>query len=378
MAASSHAEAVTPVDDTLRRVAVGFRLAALAWMAALVVATLITDDEADTWVVVASMALATAWTMVTVFAAQRDDLLRSSAFLLGDVVVALLVTLAPIVSDAGDLYFGGYPLSTMFIVAYARGTAMALMVATLLGLIGFAAGFTVGRDATVTQALGNVLVFLATALVIGWAYGTLRERDARRRAAEEALATERELRARHETRADMANQLHDSVLQTLALIQAQSEDQEIRYLARRQERELRGLIRSWESRFEDGWRARIQGIADDVEDLFRIRVETACIGDGPMDPAMDSIAQATREALTNAAKHSGAEVVSLFAELNATHLTVLVKDAGRGFDRARAAESHGLQRSIEDRVSACGGTVAVRSAPGHGTEVEITVTREQA
>lgn len=366
---------IEPIDATLRRVAVGFRLAALAWMGALVVTTLITDETAIAWIVILSMALATLWTAATVVVSNRDDGLRASWFLLADIVVGLLVTLAPIVADAGDLFFGGYPLSTMFVAAYARGLAMALTVAGLLGVVGFTAGFTVGRDATVTQALGNVLVFLATALVIGWAYGTLRQRDERRRSAEAALAAERAARIRQEERSDMANQLHDSVLQTLALIQSRSDDQEVRYLARRQERSLRGLIRRWESPFEAGWRAALQDAADDVEDLFRVRVETAFVGDEPLDSGLEQVAAATREALINAAKHSGADVVSVFAEVSPAHVNVLVKDAGRGFTPGDASSSHGLRHSIEERIAGCGGTVAVRSAPGEGTEVEIVVPR---
>ncbi len=366
---------IAPIDDSLRRVAVGFRIASLAWMAALVVSTLLTDEQADRWIVAGSMVLATVWTIVTTVAATRDDALRSTWFLMTDVVVTLLVVVAPIVSDAGDIFFGGYPLSTMFVMAYARGTAMALVVATLLGVVGFAAGFTVGREATVTQAIGNVLVFIATGLVIGWAYSTLRERDAQRRSAEAALAEERTLRVRHEERSEMANQLHDSVLQTLALIQAQSDEQEVRYLARRQERELRSLIRRWESPFPEGWRVRIQGIADDVEDLFRIRVETACIGDGPVDDTLGAVADAAREALVNAAKHSGVDVVSLFAELTPQRVNVLVKDAGRGFDPADTTRSHGLRQSVEGRIARSGGKLDIRTSPGEGTEVEITVER---
>ncbi len=375
MATTTEPEVIEPIDRTLRRVAVGFRLAALGWMGALVITTLATDDEASTWMVVASMLLASAWTGVTVVVADRDDGLRTAWFLIADVVVGLLITLAPIVAQAGDLFFGGFPLSTMFVAAYARGLAMALTVAVLLGLVGFTAGFTVGREATVTQALGNLLVFVATALVIGWAYATLRKRDARRTHAEAALAEERTARVRHEERTEMANRLHDSVLQTLALIQSRADDQEVRYLARRQERELRQIIRRWESPFELGWRTALQDAADDVEDLFRIRVETAFVGDGPLDADLESVVAAAREAMTNAAKHSGAASVSLFSELSPHVVSVLVKDAGRGFDPDHQVASHGLRRSIEERIAGRGGRVVIRSEPGSGTEVEITLAR---
>jgi signal transduction histidine kinase/phage shock protein PspC (stress-responsive transcriptional regulator) len=188
------------------------------------------------------------------------------------------------------------------------------------------------------------------------------------------LGTERAERIRSQERADIAAQLHDSVLQTLALIQRNANSpREVTRLARGQERELRNLL--YGAREAAGQlEAELAGIAADVEDAYAIAVETVVVGDAPLDDALAAACAAAREALVNAAKHAGVLSVSLYAEVEDHTASVFVKDRGAGFDLAAIpADRQGVRGSIVARVERHGGRVQVRSAPGSGTEVEIVM-----
>jgi phage shock protein PspC (stress-responsive transcriptional regulator) len=196
------------------------------------------------------------------------------------------------------------------------------------------------------------------------------------------LGRERRERIRSEERADMAAHLHDSVLQTLALIQRHADSpQEARSLARRQERELRAwLYDDRRPAGEDGAPATLAGaldrLADEVEaDHHAIEVDVVVVGDCPLDPGVEALVKAAREAVVNAAKHSGSPEVSVYAEVTGDRVEAFVRDRGKGFDPAAVDEDrHGISRSIVSRMARHGGRAAVHSAPGEGTEVSLTVT----
>jgi signal transduction histidine kinase len=196
------------------------------------------------------------------------------------------------------------------------------------------------------------------------------------------LVEERQARTRAEERADLAARVHDSVLQTLALIQRRATDpHEVVTLARAQERELRSWL--FEGRppgqpfAEDATlSAAVQRIQDDVETTHAVTVEVVVVGDCPLDDDLRSLVEAGREATRNAARWSGADVVSLFAEVEAGSVTMYVRDRGRGFtESAVAADRRGISESIRGRMSRHGGTAVVKSAPGEGTEVILTMAR---
>jgi signal transduction histidine kinase len=194
------------------------------------------------------------------------------------------------------------------------------------------------------------------------------------------LGVERSERIRNQERADIAAHLHDSVLQTLALIQRNaSSPREVTRLARGQERELRNLL--YRSRTASGQLAdELRSAAGEVEDAYAVSVETVIVGDAPLDDALAAAGAAAREALVNAAKHAGVTSVSLYAEAEPDAVSIFVKDRGVGFDPAAIAEDRqGVRGSIVGRVERHGGQVDVRSSPGAGTEVEIRMPiREQA
>ncbi len=186
------------------------------------------------------------------------------------------------------------------------------------------------------------------------------------------LSSERAERIRSQERADIAAHLHDSVLQTLALIQRNAgSPREVARLARGQERTLRTLL--YGTRAASGqFAAELRAAAAEVEDAYAVSVEVVIVGDAPLDDDLAALAAAAREALVNAAKHSGVEAVSLYAELEPGEVSVFVKDRGVGFDMAEiAADRQGIRGSIIARIERHGGTVQVSSTAGSGTEVEM-------
>ncbi len=190
------------------------------------------------------------------------------------------------------------------------------------------------------------------------------------------LGEERRERIRSQERAEIAAHLHDSVLQTLALIQRNAASpREVARLARGQERELRTLLydmRTPTGQLADG----LKTTAGEVEDDYAITVDVVVVGDAPMDANLAAVVAASREALVNAAKHAGVDTVSLYAEVEDDAVEVYVRDRGTGFDLDDVAgDRQGVRGSIIGRVERHGGQVTVRTAAGSGTEVEIRMAR---
>jgi signal transduction histidine kinase len=219
---------------------------------------------------------------------------------------------------------------------------------------------------------GVALVIAAIVVVLGpWWLRIVRD-----------LVAERQARARAEERADMAARVHDSVLQTLALIQRRAnEPRQVIQLARAQERELRSWLFEGRSpgsvdgegmTFADGVRA----IQREVEAQHGVAVDVVTVADCELDDDLRALLAAAREATVNAAKWSGADVVSLFAEVEPASVSLFVRDRGRGFDPAAVpADRKGLAESIHARMTRRGGSAAVRSTQGEGTEVSLTMPR---
>ncbi len=195
------------------------------------------------------------------------------------------------------------------------------------------------------------------------------------------LVVERQARIRAEERAEVATRVHDSVLQTLALIQRRADDpQRVVQLARAQERELRSWLfdgRAPGSMDEDTtFAAGIRLIQQEVEAQHGVAVEAVTVGDCELDDDLNALLAAAREATVNAVKWSGAEVVSIFAEVESTQVSVFVRDRGKGFDPDTVpSDRKGLAESVHARMARRGGSATVRSAQGEGTEVSLTMPR---
>jgi signal transduction histidine kinase len=188
-------------------------------------------------------------------------------------------------------------------------------------------------------------------------------------------------RRRANERAELAAHLHDSVLQTLSLIQRSAGDRSATLsLARRQERELRDWL-SGKAGADSGcdFRARLMEVASEVEAQHGVPVEVVVVGEAPIDEGLSAALSAGREAMVNAAKHSGAARVDVYAELCESSLDLFVRDTGRGFDpTAVAADRRGVGESIVGRMQRAGGQASIASEPGRGTEVALMMPRRAA
>lgn len=175
----------------------------------------------------------------------------------------------------------------------------------------------------------------------------------------------------------MAAHLHDSVLQTLALIQRTDDPKRMVTLARAQERELRRwLYERAASPGSDRLSTALQAIADRVEADFDVPVETVMVGDVALDSGIQAAVGAAGEALTNAAKHAGVDRISLYAEVTDNAVEVFITDQGNGFDPSHVGDDRrGITESIVARMERHGGSAAVTSEPGEGTEVHLALPR---
>lgn len=253
-------------------------------------------------------------------------------------------------------------------VLIARGHAGARFV---VGLLVVALAIVLFVDTNVGDtgggaALESSAVAIALLLVIGpWAWRLAAERDA-----------ERTERIRSQERSEMAARVHDSVLQTLALVQREAGDpKRVAALARRQERELRSWLYPGAREEGAGLSGAMDAAATEVEELHGIRVEIVQTGDVPLDERVDALVLASREAMANAARHSGADEVSTFVDVDDDQIAVYVRDRGSGFDPDEIpAGSHGITESIRGRMDRVGGTVTLTSSPT-GTEVELRLRR---
>ncbi|HEV2360807.1 MAG TPA: PspC domain-containing protein, partial [Acidimicrobiales bacterium] len=221
--------------------------------------------------------------------------------------------------------------------------------------------------------IGAAVLWVAVVVVFGpWWLRLMRE-----------LGAERRARIRAEERADVAARVHDSVLQTLALIQRSAEQpQVVAKLARRQERELRSWLFEGiaPGSFGEGGQttlaAGVKRIEDGVEEAHGVAVHAVTVGDCPLDDDLEALLSAGREATVNAAKWSGAAMVDLFVEVEDDRVSMFVRDRGIGFERQDVApDRRGLAESIEGRMARHGGTATIRSSPGAGTEVELVLPR---
>jgi signal transduction histidine kinase len=187
------------------------------------------------------------------------------------------------------------------------------------------------------------------------------------------LTEERAERIRSQERADVAAHLHDSVLQTLALIQKSAHDPAtVAKLARSQERDLRAWLFDADGVDATTLAVALRTLAGEIDEAYGVPVDVVCVGDPPVSEELRAVVLAAREAAVNAARHSGADKVDLYAEATADQVEIFVRDRGEGFDpEGVAADRHGLRDSIVERMRRHGGSAEVRSTPGSGTEIRL-------
>jgi signal transduction histidine kinase/phage shock protein PspC (stress-responsive transcriptional regulator) len=244
-------------------------------------------------------------------------------------------------------------------IALLRVGGGALLVA--LGVL-----LLVGQGQSAADAVRSVLAGLAVLLGLLLVLAPLWLRLVRQ------LGTERAARAREAERADIAAHLHDSVLQTLALIRARADDADaVARLARAQERELRAWLYTDRPRPGDSVVAAVRDVAAEIEDRHGVVVDVVTVGDRAPGPGGEQLLAATREALVNAVVH-GAAPVSVYVEAGRDGAEVFVRDRGPGFDPEDIPEDrYGVRESILGRMRRHGGSAAVRGGVGQGAEIHL-------
>lgn len=245
-----------------------------------------------------------------------------------------------------------------------------LLIGVLLVAAGVAAFLAANFNfAAARTALLPVLVVMAGfVLVFGpwlWRLGT-------------QLASERRERIRSEERSEMAAHLHDSVLQTLALIQRTDSPRRMATLARVQERELRSWLLAAPGG-DDSLATAVEGAAGRIEALHEVKVDAVVVGDAALDDRLRALIGACGEAMNNAAKHADAEELRVYVEVGEEAVDAFVRDEGCGFDPAAvSSDRRGITASIVERMARHGGKTEITSHPGAGTEVHILLPRRSA
>ena len=291
-------------------------------------------------------------------ATQADVLAPATVALIGGALIWRQAT------DAQRSHW--WRMSRLSLMSTARHARLRLIAGIALVLVGGSLVLPWDNLSAVRDGLLAVVVtIVGMALITGpWWVGLITE-----------LSAERAERIRAQEREEIAAKVHDSVLQTLALIQRNSgAPREVTRLARGQERELRALLyggHDTSGNFAEG----IRVAAAEIEDSYGVNVDSVVVGDAPMSPSMNAVVGACREAMQNAAKHSHASSVSVYVEVEPTAVVAYVRDRGVGFVLDEIADDRqGVRGSIIGRVERHGGDVSVSSAPT-GTEVRIRMPR---
>ena len=270
---------------------------------------------------------------------------------------------------SGEERRGRWPLDA---VLTGRASLLRLLIGVLLivGAMAIILGYNSSLELAGPMVLAALVAIGGLGLVLGpWAWNIGRD-----------LIEERSQRVRTEARAEMAAHLHDSVLQTLALIQRSPAQREMVTLARTQERELRAWLYGRAPTLA-GARLRdaIDAMAGRVERDQQVKVEAIVVGDADLDEHARALVSAVGEATLNAARHSGSTEVSVYVEVEDDAISAYVRDHGAGFDpEAVATDRRGIADSIIGRMERHGGTAQVNSRPGAGTEIVMRLPRKPA
>ncbi len=371
------------VDAALGRVALVLRIIGAVWMVVLATVYGLTGQLDRPGLAVAVTVVGVGWAAVAWATGWMErGIGRGWALLLVDLTVTGVVLIVPAVARETAGFAGGFPFAALVVGVAARGRRGVTVAAVVLSAWTLIALALVGSRIS-PFVVGQLLLYVFGAIALAMGLDTFRAYEQRARIAESALLVAEE-------RAVTAAHLHDSVLQTLSLVQRQAEDAAaVRTLVRRQERELRDWLFAPEGG-PGGPRGgpdellgrALETHAEDVEARHGVVVRVITVGGAAgvsMGPdgrsGVAALVLAAREAMVNAAVHAGVTELDVFAERSGAEVAVFVRDRGQGFDLDMVpADRQGVRGSIVARMERAGGSAVVRAVPGRGTEVELRVS----
>ena len=241
-----------------------------------------------------------------------------------------------------------------------RAIAGAVLVIWAIG-VGIALAESAVSDHPLAGTLTAIGVLLAAGVAVATPLTITTVLRRQREAAERTREAERQRIAAH---------LHDSVLQTLALVQRQSREPAVVLIARRQETSLRAWMAGETELASDSLSAELRGVVNEVEDAAEVSIELSMLGDRPAESRDAALIGATREALRNAVQHARGSPTTVYAEVGSGSVEVFVSDDGPGFVLDDVPDSRrGIRDSIQARMAAAGGSAEFTTELGHGTEV---------
>ncbi len=381
--------------ETLHVAILAFRWVALGWMT---VAALTSGEVRRPLLAAGAIVLAAAWTAWLTAARERR-----AWVLAADLSLAVALTLVSgLVVEAGTVvgnqpfFAGAYPIAAPAFWGASRGLRTGLAAGFALGCALVGAHLLNGVDLAAGPAperlhlVGGALNYVIAGGAVGLVAGLLQRSAEQLRLAIAGLVRAREHAARLAERESLARQIHDSVLQALAMVHKRGRELaeqgpvpagEVRRLAEvagGQEAALRALV----LRAPEASPTGTASLREELEAVGRQRrplpVTVGATGPLPLPVGhVGELAAAVRQALDNVVEHAGATRASVFADCDQGEVVVTVRDDGRGFeyDQAalQAAGKIGLLKSIKGRVEQLGGAMRVDSRPGAGTEIELRV-----
>lgn len=345
------------------------RGALLVWASIVVALDALGTTEVRLALAVALLVPLAAWSaLLARWAQHRSTLVERGAVVAVDVAVGAVVAAADHLVYPGphpQSFASAWPMTAAVVTGITRGPRSGIAAGFLIsgvGAAGTAAFAPGGLDGRVTATIGTVVLLAVAGGLAGALSATLRRAG---------LAV-----ARARAREEVARELHDGVLQTLAVVQRRSDDPALVALARDQELDLRRSL----ARPHDPDAAAGTDLLDALRaSMSRVESRTglSCtlsVIDAPPVAApavVAALAGASQEALANVHRHAGVDEAVICVDVECGLVHVSITDEGRGFDPASTSDGTGLTRSVRGRLAEVGGHVEVATGPGRGTEVHL-------
>ena len=331
------------------------------------------------WAVIAVMAV---WTVVTTIGYTRRG--RRSQLLVADLIVTVGLLLSTTGLQHPDaMVHGALPVTATWMAGPVLAWAIRYgrRAGAIVGLIVAGCDFALLRGAALSTALNGAVLLLLAGWVVGHLARLAAEVQAERQHAIEVEAASRE-------RERLARDIHDSVLQVLALVQRRGAEAggaaaELGRLAGQQEAALRALMgESWAG-------SRAAGASGDADlrqlvlpaQTDRVTVSVPAQAVLLERTAAAELTAAMRAALDNVRQHCGEQTRAwVLVEDEPDLIRVTIRDDGPGIPDGRLAEAaaagrFGISHSISGRLRDLGGSATISSIAGEGTEVELRLPR---